>query len=128
LRGKGGRQLIEIQKAIEDGLKLYASSIEVETARVVKKNLAIGVADLKLNAPFTDRTGEYRESFKTKIIRENNGLSGIIYSEQYWLTHLLEDGHASTLGGRTRAFPHWEPMKSKVTASFIDDMRGVAKG
>lgn len=41
----------------------------------------------------------------------------------YRLTHLLENGHAKQNGGRTKAFPHIQPVAEQVEAKLEKNIR-----
>jgi hypothetical protein len=62
----------------------------------------------------------YRKSFYTKKEKSASGLTvSVKVANRIWsLTHLLEKGHAKRGGGRTRAFPHWEPTERKYVKVY----------
>lgn len=75
---------------------------------------------LRQGGPYEERTGKYTKGWtsgqRTTRASAITGLRGYsVYNEKrYQLTHLLENGHQSRNGGRTRAFSHIEPVNDRV--------------
>lgn len=67
----------------------------------------LGRDEWKDGAPV--RTGKYQKSITYRTVRTKDGVEGHIYSKRPGMPHLLEKGHATLGGGRTRAFPHVMP-------------------
>lgn len=45
------------------------------------------------------------------------------YNKKYYrLTHLLEFGHATRNGGRTKAIPHIRPTEDKYREKFVEEL------
>lgn len=68
------------------------------------------------NIPVSNaKTKHYKKSFAVKKASTKSDFSGyVVYNKKWQLTHLLEYGHATRNGGRTRAFPHWEEASQKA--------------
>jgi hypothetical protein len=78
----------------------------------------------KLRGEFTENIGlhdwseEYREGFTSRTDRKKLEVSAEIGNKaKPGLVHLLEEGHATLTGRRTRKYPHMEP-------AFIDMQEG----
>lgn len=104
--------------AISETLQQYSDDVidgiknaEDITAKECKENLA---ADSPVGA-----TGKYQKGWKITVTT-NTPLKKytVIHNKEYRLTHLLENGHATRNGGRTRAFSHIKPNEEKANAAF----------
>lgn len=66
----------------------------------------------------------YNKSWKKRVDFKKAKKSGVVYNEKHYrLTHLLEKGHALRQGGRTRAFPHIEPVERFVNEEFYQNLK-----
>ena len=103
----------QLAQAINEALQEYAdlaaedmkSCIE-DTGKTVRKEIA---------AAAPKDTGAYRKSWRTKKTYEDSTrLTVTVHSpKRYYLTHLLENGHAKRNGGRVSARPHIAPAEEK---------------
>lgn len=97
--------------AIAEELEGYSQEVdeimqdEIDTLSKEVRN------NLKNNPIIPEKTGEYKKSFYIKKVARGKGYKrNVIASKKphYRLTHLLEDGHLTSNGKRTKAFPHWK--------------------
>lgn len=117
---------IDISKILNsyaDGVK---ELIEEATRDVVKE----GASRLKQTKnTYKVRSGEYNKSWTYKVQKKYDEVEGTVYSRSphYRLTHLLEKGHATRNGGRTRAFPHIAPVNDYCCKTYEKEVTNIIK-
>lgn len=107
----------------------YAGAVNVDVQKIserVGKETAKKVRENARSAGFGG-SGDYVKSItstKTKYTKATYH-GRIIYAKDphYRLTHLLEHGHATVNGGRTRAFPHWEEAEIQGVEQFEKELK-----
>lgn len=81
-----------------------------------------GAKKLKETSPKTPKGGDYAKSWKAEKISGKNVGEDPAYTiynkDHYRLTHLLENGHATPNGGRTRAIKHIQPVEDAVIKEY----------
>jgi hypothetical protein len=72
-------------------------------------------------------TGRYKKGWTVTAKRRNRrDTEQIVHNKtQYQLTHLLEFGHATRNGGRTKEFPHIGKVADKVPEIFERKLRDM---
>lgn len=91
-----------------------------ESAEVAAKKT---VETLKSTSP--KRTGTYSKSWRIKRELTKSGSPKLtVYNHKHGnLTHLLEFGHDTRSGGRTRAFPHIKPAEKEAIKLYEEELR-----
>ena len=106
--------LQEYTDAVTEGIK----KAEDLTAKECKANLT---ADSPLGA-----RGKYAKGWKVTVTSNTaTEKHTVIHNKEYRLTHLLENGHVSPGGGRTRALPHIKKNEELSNTAFEERVREV---
>lgn len=112
----------EVRKMLEN----YSEECTEVVQKAVQKSANKAVKELKNNSP--KKTGKYSKSWKKKIEKNKVGASATVYNTRYYLTHLLENGHANRDGGRTPAKPHIGQVNNSIQQEFVDEIeKGISK-
>lgn len=119
--------IVDLTSAVMDILEDCGEAVEEVVEGSSEKTAQKTVEYLETHGDYEDRTGEYRESFRYKVVNTYRGTTSTVYSEKYQLTHLLEKGHLVAGGTkRTRKFPHWKPASEYAKEYFINStVKGI---
>lgn len=117
----------ELAGAIADELKKYAKATTDEVKEAVTATGKYAVKEVQSNvtaAGIGKTNGKYRKSWKAKVtLNKPNARTVTVYSTQYQLAHLLENGHViknqtGKVYGKTRARPHVGPAEQAAIDYF----------
>lgn len=107
-------------------LEKYSDEVAEEIGNLAEDSGREAMSTLKSTSP--KRTGKYRKSWKIKIERNKSFVNVKVYNTQSGLPHLLEYGHATRNGGRTRAIPHISPVEKDVKDKFLKGVEKILEG
>lgn len=97
----------ELAKNINEFIGATDEIVEETIKEVADKATEI----TRSSGDYRDLSGNYRKSIRTNKVKKNkeHQFMTTIYSKDphYRITHLLEFGHATKNGGRTKAYPHF---------------------
>lgn len=113
----------QLTKEVNKILTQYTDKVVIETKEAVEEISVEALKLVKEHAPKdkrkkVKRKGTYKRSLKQKTVYENSSEKrNAIYASgnEYRLTHLLENGHASPNGGRAKAIPHFKYGEDYIT-------------
>ena len=99
----------KLADAVNNQLKLYDKNV----AKAIKETVDDVAKETKdiidSHMTFKDISGKYRDSIKLTTLYEDDYKKMITWhasGKEYRLTHLLEKGHATRDGERTKKYPH----------------------
>lgn len=121
----------DLQKTLNEYLENYvediAEGVEDTTNNITKE----AVKEIKRKSPQGKGTREnpYWKGWTRQKGKVNRGRYTVkIHNKtNYQLTHLLEFGHATRNGGRTRAIPHIRPIEDKYNKLYEQKITTVIK-
>jgi len=112
-----------LSKEIAKYLSQFSKEVEEELEKAKDDITKDAVKQLKVSSP--KKTGSYRKGWTRKKV----GKSYVIYNKtDYRLTHLLENGHAKSTGGRVAAQVHITPVEENSIKEFVERVERVIKG
>lgn len=99
---------INLAEFVGEALEEYSNDVLQAINETLKETADEAVSELKTAGDFNDRTGKYRKGWVAKTEGGTLGIQNqIVHNKKHYrLTHLLEYGHLTRNGKRTRAFPH----------------------
>ena len=99
---------INLAEFVGEALEEYSNDVLQAINETLEETADEAVSELKTAGDFNDRTGKYRKGWAAKTEGGTLGIQNqIVHNKKHYrLTHLLEYGHLTRNGNRTRAFPH----------------------
>ena len=74
------------------------------------------------------RTGKYNKGWRVNVKKGKGTINCTVHNGANWqLTHLLENGHLTRSGSRTRAFIHIKPVEEKSVNKFTTNVEKIIK-
>ena len=113
----------ELQKVVMNYLENYKEDIDEDVIETVDEITKKARDELKQTSPRGKgtRSNPYYKGWAIKLSKRRSGVYyKVIWNKtNYQLTHLLEFGHVTRNGGRTKAIPHIRPIEQKYNVEFV---------
>lgn len=120
----------DLSKELVKTLQIFANTTDEVVANAIKETSKEALEKLKkANPPGSGEYGpwkEYNKSWQittTKTDRRYHRAATIHNKYFFWLTHLLEKGHALPQGGRSDKFPHIAPVAKEVEETLLNKIQ-----
>ena len=117
----------DLSKEVMKYLNNYKEDIEEDVIETVDDITKKARDELKKTSPRRkgSRKDPYYKGWSIKLSKKRTGeYHKVIWNKtNYQLTHLLEFGHATKNGGRTKAIPHIRPVEEKYNVEFVDNLK-----
>ena len=110
-------ELAALETAIANELAEYVKDTAEMMREVVEEVTDESIETLKATSP--RKSGSYAKGWKSKAtIDASTGLTKTIHNRTPGLTHLLENGHAKSSGGRVEGIKHIAPVEKQAIQSL----------
>ncbi len=113
-----------LDSAIADLLSEYSGGVAEKVKKDVDDVTEECLSGIRQDSPSDARNvkRKYNKGWTKKTISETStDKSNVIYNRtNYQLTHLLENGHAKTNGGRVEGKPHIAPNEENAEKSLME--------
>ena len=114
----------EVMKYLTDYVEDIESDVE-ETTDSVTKEAKEKIKQKSPRRQGTRKNPYYKGWTKKKESKGRKYTTKIYNKTNYQLTHLLENGHATRNGGRTKAQPHIKPVEEKYNKLYEQEIKKV---
>lgn len=114
---------------VKDLLNEYSDEIQEGIDKEAQDIAKQAATDLKnARGTYKIRTGKYNKGWKVNTKKGRGIIYCTVHNATNWqLTHLLENGHITRNGGRTRAFVHIRPIEEKYVNQYQQDVEKLIK-
>lgn len=121
----------ELESTLKQYLNEYEENIEENVKETTNAITKEAVKEIKKTSPRRkgSRKNPYYKGWTKKVGKQNKGKYTVkIHNKtNYQLTHLLEFGHATRNGKRTKAIPHVRPLEEKYNKLYEEKLTTVIK-
>lgn len=111
------------QEIVKEYLNNYEEDIEDDVEEAANEIAKKAKDEVSKESPRRkkSRAHQYYKGWQIKKVNAKSKYTVKIWNKtNYQLTHLLEFGHRTQNGGKTKAIPHIRPVEEKYNVEFAD--------
>ena len=121
----------QLDQAIREQLETYNADISREVNKNLKEVADKTAETLKKGGSYKERAGKYTPDWSVTARNTASAIQGDEYSvhnrKHYQLTHLLEKGHVTRNGKRTRAYQHILPAEQAAQELAVEAIKKAVR-
>lgn len=104
--------MIDLTLEIVERLAKFTEDVKEDLLQVADQVTAEAITVLKRTSP------KHKNKYAKSWTRKKTANGYVIHNKKYYLTHLLEHGHAKRGGGRVEGFKHISPVEQETVRTF----------
>lgn len=120
----------QLSETVSKELENYNNVVIKGIKEAAKRHMERLVKDTKATAPVGKRKKHYKNNITSKKTAENAlevEYTWYVKGKDYRLSHLLENGHATRNGGRTRGTHFIKNASEPILESYVDAVEEVCR-
>ncbi len=131
MAGKTKTDVNKLAVTISEMLQAYTDEVGQKIIQAASDIADEAVEKLKSTSPKRPSSGRYAKDWAKKQVqfKRARAVKFTVHNKKhYGLTHLLEYGHATRSGGRTKAQPHIAPVEQWAKEEMVKRVEEAVKG
>ena len=124
----------EVDSAAGSLLAQYTADVQYEVIKLTDETADKLLRLIKNQAPVdwrkVKRRGKYKRSWKIKTTKDTFAVyEKTVYASggEHRLTHLLEFGHKTKSGGKTKAQSHIKPAADRMISEYVEETHNILR-
>ncbi len=113
--------MIDLNLEIANRLAAFTDEVQEQLEKAADEVTSEALNMLKRTSP------KKKKKYAKSWIRKKTPQGYVLHNRRYYLTHLLEHGHAKRGGGRVAAIKHIAPVEEETIKSFEQKIRGTLR-
>ena len=109
--------MIDISLELANRLAAYTEDVKEGLEQSVDEVTKEALEKLKATSP------KHKKKYAKSWVRKKTHQGYVLHNKRYYLTHLLENGHAKRGGGRVAGIKHIGPVEEQTIQAFEEKVR-----